>query len=176
MPVTGALRAAKDLLEARGIEDSDRKIRYILAFHRITNYGCQGSVGPNQVSADAAQQLRIVPPLLTECSELPSQSCQLGPALQTEQVLAAFWQPPCVRGGRFTQARCKSLSQDSGLTDARASADRTVAPHVADNSDTVGCSCRRVTQHGIASLGRSRHSLTLVLAPRPSLADSDYRG
>jgi hypothetical protein len=40
MPVTGALRAAKDLLEARGIEDSDRKIRYILAFHRISSYGC----------------------------------------------------------------------------------------------------------------------------------------
>jgi hypothetical protein len=40
MPVTGALRAAKDLLEARGIEDSGRKIRYILAFHRITSYGC----------------------------------------------------------------------------------------------------------------------------------------
>ena len=84
--------------------------------------------------------------------------------LMTTSILAAFWQPPCVRlqGGRFTQARCKSLSQDSGLTEARASADRTVAPHVADNSDTVGCSCRRVTEHGIASLGRSRHSLTLL--------------
>ena len=40
MPVTGALRAAKDLLEARGIDDNDRKLRYILAFHRITSYGC----------------------------------------------------------------------------------------------------------------------------------------
>jgi hypothetical protein len=28
MPVTGALRAAKDLLEARGIDDNDRKLRY----------------------------------------------------------------------------------------------------------------------------------------------------
>ena len=40
MPVTGALRAAKDLLEARGIDDNDRKLRYILAFHRITSYSC----------------------------------------------------------------------------------------------------------------------------------------